>query len=500
MRPRLHNLIFLCMAIGIAVGLPLAWSNGPKDKDKNGFVTRQEWKQAGEPADTFDAEDADGDGQIDVGWYHETLLWLDLVGKIIFIGLLKMIIAPLILVSIVAGITSIPSFGEAGRIGWKALAYYVVTTTVAVTLGLVLVLAVQPGTRGNAETMRTERLDEIVRADAAFRAETGLDPTAEENEARWLTYLAEREGETRGERYQRVASKKDRSTYDMFVDDIVRPMIANPFASLTTRNSLGIIFFAIVLALACMAVGEPARPLIDLFQAANHVVMRITIWLMAISPFAILCLLAAIVARHGPAVFETLGWYCGTVVAGILIHSAFLLLVVWVVGRKSPLAFIRGIREAWAIAFATRSSAATLPVTVRCVTKNLGVSPKVANFTLPVGATLNMDGTALYEGVAVIFLIQIFGSMPDVGITLEFGHVVLIFVTAVLASVGAAAVPDAGLVTMVLVATAVGLPVYYLPFIFAVDALLDMFRTSVNIMGDAIGAVVVDRLEGDQAG
>ena len=159
----------------------------------------------------------------------------------------------------------------------------------AVTLGLVLVLAVQPGTRGNAETMRTERLEEIERADAAFRSETGLDPTAEENEARWLAYLAEREGETRGERYQRVASKKDRSTYDMFVDDIVRPMIANPFASLTTRNSLGIIFFAIVLALACMAVGEPARPLIDLFQAANHVVMRITIWLMAISPFAILC-------------------------------------------------------------------------------------------------------------------------------------------------------------------------------------------------------------------
>jgi Na+/H+-dicarboxylate symporter len=133
---------------------------------------------------------------------------------------------------------------------------------------------------------------------------------------------------------------------------------------------------------------------------------------------------------------------------------------------------------------------------MRCVTKNLGVSPKVANFTLPVGATVNMDGTALYEGVAIIFLIQIYGGMDDVGITLAGTVTLIIFITAVLASVGAAAVPDAGLVTMVLVATAVHLPIYYLPFIFAVDAFLDMFRTSTNIMGDAVGAVVVDRLEG----
>ena len=147
------------------------------------------------------------------------------------------------------------------------------------------------------------------------------------------------------------------------------------------------------------------------------------------------------------------------------------------------------------IAFTTRSSAATLPITITCVTRKLNVSPKVANFSLPLGATMNMDGTALYEGVAVIFLIQLYGGMGDVGITLVGGAVLVIFITAVLASVGAAAVPDAGLVTMVLVATAVHLPVYYLPLIFAVDAFLDMFRTSTNIMGDAVGAVVVDRFE-----
>lgn len=495
MKSRLHLLIFVFMALGVIVGLPLSWSAGPADSDGDNVVTEAEWTAARKPAGEFAEQDADGNGEIDVTWYSNTLLWLDFFGKVIFIGLLKMIIAPLILVSIVAGITSIPSFKEAGRIGWKAVAYYIATTTIAVTIGLVLVLMIQPGTRGGAADMRKDRLADIERSRTEFETRTGLDSQLEDNRPAFLEFLAAQEGEGASEKYRRVTSKRDRSTFEMFTDDIVKPMLQNPFSSLTTRSSLGIIFFAILLALACMAVGEPAKPLVDLFRAGNAVIMKITIWLMSISPFAIFCLLAAIVARHGPQVFETLGWYCGTVIGGIFIHSLILLSVVALIGKKRPMDFIRGIKEAWAIAFATRSSAATLPVTVKCTTENLGVSPKVANFTLPVGATMNMDGTALYEGVAVIFLIQIFGAMPDVGIAMDFSHILLIFITAVLASVGAAAVPDAGLVTMVLVATAVGLPVYYLPFIFAVDAFLDMFRTSVNIMGDAVGAVVVGRLE-----
>jgi Na+/H+-dicarboxylate symporter len=147
------------------------------------------------------------------------------------------------------------------------------------------------------------------------------------------------------------------------------------------------------------------------------------------------------------------------------------------------------------IAFTTRSSAATLPVTIANVTEKLDVSPKVANFSLPLGATMNMDGTALYEGVAIIFLIQIYGGLDDVSIAMTAMTTFLIFITAVLASVGAAAVPDAGLVTMVLVAAAVGLPIHYIPLIFAVDAFLDMFRTSTNVLGDTVGAIVVNRLE-----
>jgi Na+/H+-dicarboxylate symporter len=170
------------------------------------------------------------------------------------------------------------------------------------------------------------------------------------------------------------------------------------------------------------------------------------------------------------------------------------------IGGVGPVQLVQGIREAYMIAFTTRSSAATLPVTIANVTEKLRVSPKVANFSLPLGATMNMDGTALYEGVAVIFLIQIYGGLDDVQISMTAMVTFLVFITAVLASIGAAAVPDAGLVTMVLVASAVHLPIYYIPLIFAVDAFLDMFRTSTNVLGDSVGAIVVHRLERGRLG
>jgi Na+/H+-dicarboxylate symporter len=462
MRIRLHNLIFLGMGLGIVVGLLLGLVD---DKD--------------------------------AGWFQEVMRWLNFFGRTVFIGLLKMIIAPLILFSIVAGVTSIPSAGEAGRIGLRTLIYYVGTTTIAVAIGLVLVLTIQPGTRGNVEDLRQERQAELDLRRSQFQEATGLAPDAAPD--RYYVWLMGKEGEKHGEKYHRVVQKRGRSTFDMFVQDIVQPLLMNPFRSLTELNSLGIIFFSLLLGLACMAVGTPARPVIEFFHGGSDVMLRITGWLMSISPFAIFCLMTSIVAEHGPAVFQTLGWYCLTVIAGIAIHVCMLLGICGWLGRTSPVRFLLGIREAWAVAFATRSSAATLPVTIRCVTQKLGISEKVANFTLPVGATINMDGTALYEGVAVIFLLQIYGGMDDVTVTLGGAITLIVFITAVLASVGAAAVPDAGLVTMVLVASAVHLPVYYLPFIFAVDAFLDMFRTSTNVLGDAVGAVVVDRLEGSPA-
>jgi solute carrier family 1 (high affinity glutamate transporter) protein 1/solute carrier family 1 (high affinity glutamate transporter) protein 3 len=434
----------------------------------------------------------------------DVLRWFELVGRVLFIGALKMIIAPLILCSIVAGITSIPTFGDAGRIGTRTLAYYIATTTVAVAIGLALVLTIRPGEQAGAQELRAARQEQLaVRADE-YRATTGRDPTAAAEVDAYRTWLLDREARTYGEtseadRYERIAANRVRTTYDMFLQDIVGPLLMNPFRSLSERNSLGIILWSLLLGLAIMAVGAPGRPLVELFQAGNAVMLRLTGWIMRLAPLAIFCLMVSIVAEHGLGVFHSLGWYCGTVVGGIAIHVVFLLMLVSLVGGMSPWRFLGGIREAWAVAFATRSSAATLPVTVRCVIERLGVGPRVANFTLPVGATVNMDGTALYEGVAVLFLLQIYGGMDDVSITLTGGITLVVFITAVLASIGAAAVPDAGLVTMVLVAGAVHLPVYYIPILFTVDALLDMFRTSTNVMGDAVGAVIVDRFERGRA-
>lgn len=231
------------------------------------------------------------------------------------------------------------------------------------------------------------------------------------------------------------------------------------------------------------------------FQAMNRVMMKITLWVMRIAPVAIGCIFASLVATLGVDALKSLGWYCATVIAGIAVHVVLLLVIVSALGRMSPLRFVRGIQNAWLVAFTTTSSAATLPITMKNVTEDLEVSPKVANFALPVGATVNMDGTALYEGVAIIFLIQMFGGLDDVPITMTATKTLVIFITAVLASVGAAAVPSAGLITMAIVANAVGLPLHYIFFIFPVDRLLDMFRTSTNVLGDAAGAVVVNRLE-----
>jgi len=486
MKLKLHNLIFIGMAVGVVAGLGL-WFLG---------------RAAGQVDDPQRAATLQA-------VFDHTLWWLNLLGPTIFISTLKMIIAPLIFASIVAGVTSLPSMKELGAIGRKTLAYYVITTTIAVVIGLVCVLTIQPGKKAAANQMREHRAQELAARRVEFFEAKGVaalrtdgEPTAE-----YLTWLAQQESEhyaVGGDAatFDKLALAKERTAGDMFKQDIILPLLTNPFTSLAADppNALGLIFFALLLGVACTVVGEPARPVIAFFQSLNDVIMRLTHWIMSISPFAIACIVAWLVADKGPIVFVNLGWYCGTVIGGIVIHVCALLAIAYFVGGVNPLQLWRGIRAAWMIAFSTRSSAATLPITIACTTEKLKVSPKVANFSLPVGATVNMDGTALYEGVAVIFLIQIYGGLDDVTITMTAMATFLIFITAVLASVGAAAVPDAGLVTMVLVASAVHLPIYYIPLIFAVDAFLDMFRTSTNVLGDSIGAIVVNRLERHRLG
>ncbi|MGE3180356.1 MAG: dicarboxylate/amino acid:cation symporter [Phycisphaerae bacterium] len=470
---KLHNQIFLGMLLGVALGLGLWWV----------------------------AESAAKGGGTVPAWHPHVMWWLDLLGPTIFMGALKMIIAPLILASIVAGVTSLPDMQELGAIGWKTLVYYMTTTTIAVVIGLVAVLVIRPGEKAAPQKIRAlyAEQQEVVRA--AYTADTGETPLDDSGKPRgdYIDRLVEARGHSaaseEAEKFKKLAKAGERTPGDIFKEDIVEPLFMNPFASLTTSNSLGIIFFALLLGIACTVVGSAAHPVVTFFHGLNAVVMQVTHWLMAISPVAIGCIMAKLVAQNGPDIFETLGWYCGTVLTGIAAHTVVLLTICAVIGGIGPARLFRGFREAYMIAFTTRSSAATLPVTIENVTTNLNVSPKIANFALPLGATMNMDGTALYEGIAVIFLIQIFGGLDDVSIQMTAMTTFLIFITAVLASVGAAAVPDAGLITMVLVATAVHLPTYFIPIIFAVDAFLDMFRTSTNILGDAVGSVVVNRLE-----
>ncbi len=462
----LHQRIFIGMGIGLAIGLGL---NMFTDHDSSVFQT--------------------------------SVWWLDLFGKTIFIGSLKMIIAPLIFASIVAGIGSLPHASDLRSIGGKTLLYYFCTTAIAVAIGITAVLVIRPGHKGPSQNVRAERKQVLEAYAAEFTRKTQTDPESDTGRGQFREFVTGKEGLAHADgassRYGRMTEATEITATKMFKEEILNKILTNPFNALSgsTPNSLGIIFFAMLTGLACLVLGEPAKPVLRFFQAFNTVMMTITMWLMQLAWFAILCLIASVVATLGVDALKSLGWYCATVIGGIGVHCCVLLALVAILGRMSPITFLKGIRNAWLIAFSTTSSAATLPVTIHCTKNNLKVSEKVADFSLPVGATVNMDGTALYEGVAVIFLIQMYGGLADVPIELTAAKTGMIFITAVLASIGAAAVPSAGLITMVIVATAVGLPFYYVVIIFAVDHMLDMFRTSTNVLGDAAGAVIVNRLE-----
>ena len=487
MRIRQHTVIFLGMLAGALIGLWIAALNertllatirqdfpeqyervrtGLEPEKRDSGHALMKGFRTGYPAE-FDRATATVRAQDN--WRSQLVWWFDLFGITVFIGALKMIVAPLIFFSILAGITSLPTRGELWQIGWRTLLFYLVTTSLAVGIGLFFVLLIQPGMRGEREEMRA-------RMKQSLAAEKPLS-----------------------EREAKVVAVKAKSSRDIVVENLQR-IIQNPFTALSTGNSLGIIFFAVLLGIALTFLGERAAPVIPVIDALNAAIMTLTRWIMVGAPFFIFCLVGGLVAKQGAGVFESLAWYVITILIGIACHVAVLLGIVKFAGGFSPLAFLRGIRRAWAVAFATRSSAATLPVTMDCVENELKVPKKISEFVLPIGATVNMDGTALYEGVAVIFLIQLFGGME--GAMIELGSVVtvIIFLTAVVASIGAAAVPDAGLVTMVLVAGAVGLDARYITIIFAVDAFLDMFRTSTNVLGDSVGCLVVDRLEGREGG
>ena len=383
-------------------------------------------------------------------WMPGAVPYVSFLG-VTFILLLKMIIAPLVLSSIVCGVSSLGDVRQLGPMGVKTLAYYICTTFVAVIIGLALVNLVKPGV-ARTEQERQAFLETRQEASAA----------------------AEREPETVGS----------------FMRKQINKTLVNPFKGLTDGNVLAIIVFALLLGGTLTTMGKQAKPLVDFFSSLNVAMMRIIGLFLRFAPIGVFALMATFMADFGGQGLKKLILYMGTVVAGLLIHGLIVLplLLHWL-ARRSPWAFLGQMKDALMIAFSTDSSSATLPVTIECAEQKAGIPSRVSGFVLPLGATINMDGTALYEAVAAMFIAQIYG------VDMSFAQQVLIFLTATLAAIGAAGIPSAGTVTMAMVLTAVGLPLEGIGIILGVDRILDMCRTTVNVWGDAVGSAVVARYE-----
>ena len=370
----------------------------------------------------------------------------------IFKLLLVMIIAPLVLASIVCGVGGLGDVRRLGPLGAKTLGYYLTTTFAAVVLGLVLVNVVRPG---------------VPRTQTARAAMAEL---------------------RKGVHVRKTTAQAQ--TVSDFLNKQIHKMLRNPFEALANGNVLAIILFALLLGATLTTMGEEGRPLLEFFRSLNAAMLRLTVMVMWFAPFGVFGLMANLMAKTGWEGLKALGAYMVTVMAGLLIHGVIVLPVLLkVFGRRSPLAFFNDMKSALVVALTTSSSSATLPVTMECAQDNAGVPLHVSGFVLPLGATINMDGTALYEAVAAMFIAQLFG------IDMTFGQQVLIFLTATLAAIGAAGIPSAGTVTMAMVLTAVGLPLEGIGIILGVDRLLDMCRTTVNVWGDAVGAAIVARYE-----
>lgn len=388
---------------------------------------------------------------------------LELGGEI-FLRLLMMIVVPLVMASVMSGILGLGDVRKLGKPGAAAVSYYLATTVLAVVTGVLIVNLFSPGTRIDAETMMAD-------TDQEFHDKV---EEAEADEAR----------------PQGVGAIFEKMALMLFTDNLLQSMVGG--------DLLPLIVFSIVFAGMLTTMGNRSDTITTLIVSANDAIMSFVMLLMKVAPIGIFCLVAS---KFGDffdkgnawARISSLGWYMATVLTGLGIHAFITLpLILWVFTRRNPYLFYRQMADALLTAFSTASSSATLPVTMECAEMNAGVSRRSVEFVLPLGATINMDGTALYEAAAAIFIAQIHAAThPE--FVFGFQEQVIIAVTATLAAIGAAGIPEAGLVTMLIVLNAVGLPTHLLPLILPIDWLLDRFRTATNAFGDSVGAAVVDQ-------
>ncbi|KAK2914353.1 hypothetical protein QQF64_029597 [Cirrhinus molitorella] len=410
----------------------------------------------------------------------------------ILMRMLKLVILPLIVSSMITGVAALDS-EVSGRIGLRAVVYYLSTTIIAVVLGIFLVTMIKPGVSQSADSFeRAGSTPNVTTVDTLLDLIRNMFP---ENlvQACFQQYKTLRK--------EIEPSKTNISTSNTTTFPPLTTIISTVAQNLTKDykivgsysdgiNVLGLIVFCVTFGLVIGKMGERGRILLEFFDALNEATMRIVQIIMCYMPIGILFLIAAkIIEVDDWEIFRKMGMYMVTVLSGLAIHSIiFLPLIYFVFVRKNPFSFTLGMAQALLTALMISSSSATLPVTFRCAEENNRIDKRITRFVLPVGATINMDGTALYEAVAAIFIAQLNN------LDLDAGQIVTISITATVASIGAAGVPNAGLVTMVIVLTAVGLPASDVTLIVAVDWLLDRFRTMVNVLGDAYGAGIVQKL------
>jgi len=387
--------------------------------------------------------------------------WIKPLGSI-FVKLLKLIAIPLILASLIKGISDLKDISKFKNIGIRTIITYILTTVIAISIGLLLVNSLQPGNGVSEET--------ITKLTTTYSNNSGVQEKIAE------------------------ANKQVESGPLQFLEDMVPD---NAFQAMSENSlMLQVIFFSIFLGISMLLIGEKrAKPLKSLFDSLNDVVLKMVDLIMLSAPYAVFALLASVVvSSDDPDILVALAQYAGVVVLGLILMIVFYSIIVGTVIKKNPFWFLKEISPAQLLAFSTSSSAATLPVTMERVEEHIGVDKEVSSFVLPVGATINMDGTSLYQAVAAVFIFQ------ALGLDLTFGDQLTIVLTALLASIGSAAVPGAGMVMLVIVLESVGLPPDLLPIglalIFAVDRPLDMCRTVVNVTGDAMVAMLVAKSVG----
>ncbi len=412
-----------------------------------------------------------GEGASESSWVEIC----EFFGKTVFIGLLKMIIVPLIFSSIVTGIAGLSGVKGFGRLGIKTLGYYVLSSVLAITIGLTVVNVMKPGL---VDGKPNPEVKEFINNNKNF--------------------------DKKGESVSKDATGLREEKHALgVVGDLAERMIpTNVFKAASDNGAmLSLIFISLLTAFGLMAIEGPGKEaVVSVIGGVNKLMIKVTGWIMCLAPIGVFGLMTATIAQTGPSFLLAMATYMVTVLIALGLHFFVALpLLLVLLGRVNPLRHYRAMRDALLTSFSTASSSATLPVTMRCLQDNAGVSKRTSSFVLPLGATVNMDGTALYECIAVLFVAQVMGA------SLDFAGQLSVVVLALLTSVGVAGVPSASLVAIVIIIQNVaedqpwgGGAMAAVGAIYAVDRILDMCRTSVNIFSDSCGAVIIARSEGEQ--